>query len=137
MKNSTSIILASVLIFCFATTSYADKENLNTNIVNEPKQRIQQFGTVSAEKALKYSEILLKRSSVARKLKFSDDLGLKARYSKALETLQDASNTYQAGNYAEAKELALESIRIIARSIPRYYNRGDQTEKRLGIKRRE
>ena len=122
MKKITSIILTAGLFIGFASSSYAvSSDPTYTNTTN---QRLQQYrATVSPETMLGYSQVLLERSSVAAKLKFSGDHTDKARYAKAKGIHQKATQAHQNGDFDKAKKLALESIRVIARSVPQYYNR--------------
>jgi hypothetical protein len=122
MKNITSIMLAASLSLGFVSSSYAvSSDPTYTNTTN---QRLQQYrSTVSPEAMLGYSQVLLERSSVAAKLKFSGNHVDKARYAKAKEIHQEATQAHQEGNFNKAKRLALKSIRVIARSVPQYYNR--------------
>jgi hypothetical protein len=122
MKMSKLTIIATGLILGFASTSYA--ANPDSNFASTSNQGVERYqALVSAETVLNYSEVLLMRSSVARKLKFSDDLTDQARFAKAKQIYREASKAYHAGNDAQAKKLALESIQVIARSVPRYYDR--------------
>ena len=134
-KISTAIaisllLLAIGLFFGFVSNSYA----VSTNQVQENKtsQNLKQYqAMVSTSTALRYSEILLNRSSVARKLKFSGNHADKARYAEAMEIYQKATQAYKAGDDIKAKKLADESIRVIARSIPRsqHYSQTDRINK--------
>jgi hypothetical protein len=122
MKKITSIILTAGLFLGFASSSYAVSSD--STYTNNTNTRLQQYrDTVSPETMLGYSQVLLERSSVAAKLKFSGNHKDKARYAKAKEIHQEAIQAHQDGNFSKAKKLALESIRVIARSVPQYYNR--------------
>lgn len=121
MKKSAKIILAVGLVLGLSGVSQA-------NISSQPVQQ-QYRAMVSTDTVLNYSKVLLERSSVARKLKFSDDASDQARFNEAVETLDSANEAFRLGNDAEAKKLALEAIRIIARSVPRYYSRLEQQNK--------
>lgn len=128
MKKNKLIIIATSLFLGIVSTSYA--VNPDSNIADESIQGIQKYRSlVSAKTVLNYSEVLLMRSSVAHKLKFSDDPTDKARFAEAKKIYREASKAYHAGNSAEAKKLALKSIRVIARSVPRYYNRVAQANR--------
>lgn len=117
MKKSTQIILSLGLALGFVGTSFAGVST----------QNVQQYRSmVSADTALNYSKVLLDRSTVARKLKFSDDISDRARYNEAAGILEEAKKAFEAGNDTEAKKLAIESVRVIARSVPRYYSRLEQ-----------
>ena len=122
MKKITSIILTTGLFLSFASSSYAvSSDPTYTNTTN---QRLQQYrSSVSPEAMLGYSQVLLERSSVAAKLKLSGNHVDKARYTEAVKIYQKATQAHQEGNFNKAKRLALESIRVIARSVPQYYNR--------------
>lgn len=134
MKNSTSFIfLVSSLAASLATTLNA--ESLNKKLDQEPAQVIYRPGGVSTENILESSEVLLNRSSIAHRLKVSDDPVIRSIYFRALDIYQEATNAYSAGNYSKAKELALDSIQIIARSVPRYYDRTNNNDKRLAAKK--
>lgn len=134
MKNSTSfILLVSSLAVSLTTTLNA--EILNKNIDQEPAQVIYRPGSISIENILESSGLLLNRSSIARRLKVSDDHVIRSIYFRALEKYQDATNAYSAGNYSKAKVLALDSIQTIAKSVPRYYDRINKNAKRLAAKK--
>lgn len=122
MKRITSIMLAAGLFLGFVSSSYAvSSDPTYTNTTN---QRLQQYrATVSPEAMLGYSQVLLDRSSVAAKLKLSGNHVDKARYRDAVEIYQKATQAHKEGNFNKAKRLALESIRVIARSVPQYYSR--------------
>ena len=112
------LLLAIGLFFGFVSNSYAVSSN--TIQKNKTSQNIKQYRSmVSTSTVLRYSEILLNRSSVARKLKFSGNYADKARYAEAMKIYQKATQAYKSGDDAKAKKLADESIRVIARSIPR------------------
>jgi hypothetical protein len=127
MKTYTNIIAALGLVAGFVSSGYAATSG--TQYVDETNQRIQQYREmVSADTALNYSEILLQRSSVAHKLKFSNNPVDNARYAKALDVYKAAEHAYLNGNEEQAKKLALESIRVIARAIPQYYSQTAKAE---------
>jgi hypothetical protein len=112
------LLLAIGLFFGFVTNSYAiSTKNIGANDANKSLKKYQAM--VPTSTVLRYSEILLNRSSVARKLKFSGNHADKARYAKAMEIYQKATQAYKSGDDTKAKKLAGESIRIIAKSIPR------------------
>ena len=113
------LLLAIGLFFGFVSSSYAvSSDAIQTN---KTGQNIKQYRSmVSTSTVLRYSEILLHRSSVARKLKFSSNHADNARYAEAMEIYQEATRAYKAGDDIKAKKLADKSIRVIARSIPRY-----------------
>ena len=119
MKKSTQIILSLGLALGLISTSFAGVSGKN----------VQQYRSmVSADTVLNYSKVLLDRSTVAQKLKFSGDFSDRARYNEATGILEEANKAFQAGNDTEAKKLAIDSIRVIARSVPRYYSRMDQNK---------
>ena len=122
MKKITSIMLATGLFLGLVSSSYAVSSD--PTYTNTSNQRLQQYrATVSPETMLEYNQVLLERSSIAAKLKFSGNHEDKARYTKAKGIYQEATQAHQSGDFIKAKNLALESIRIIARSIPQYYSR--------------
>jgi len=124
------LALAIGLFFGFVSNSYAATSN--TIQTNKAGQNIKQYrAMVSTSTVLRYSEILLNRSSVARKLIFSGNHADKARYVEAMAMYQKATQAYKPGNDIKAKKLADESIRIITRSIPRskYYSRAVKLNK--------
>ena len=115
------LVLAIGLFFGFVSNSHA--VNINQENTGVPKQKIQQYQSmVSTSTVLKYSETLLNRSTVARKLKFSSHHADTTRYAEAIKIYQDAHKAYKDGNDTKAKRLAVESIRVIARSVPRSQN---------------
>jgi len=121
MKNFTYAIVAICLAMGIVSTSYA--ANSSARFVDESNQRIQQYRTmVSADTMLNYSNILLQRSTVANKLKSSNNPIDTARYTKALDIHKQAEQAMQNGNIQQAKILALESIRTVARAVPHYYS---------------
>ena len=118
------LVLAIGLFFGFVSNSHA--VSINQDHTSVPKQNIQLYQSmVSTSTVLKYSETLLNRSTVARKLKLSGSHADKARYAEAITIHQDAHKAYKDGDDTKAKRLAVESIRIIARSVPRskHYSR--------------
>ena len=122
MKKSTQIILSIALMFGFVSTSFAT--STGEEFVSDSDQRLQKYQSmVSAKTTLKYSGTLLKRSTVAQKLKFSGDASEKAHYENAMSKYQEAVNAYEQGNNEEAKKLSLQAIRIIASTVPRHYSR--------------
>ena len=122
MKKITSIILTAGLFLGFASSSYTVSSD--STYTNNTNTRLQQYrATVSPETMLGYSQVLLERSSVAAKLKFSGNHEDKARYAKAKGIYQKATQAHKDGDFDKAKKLALESIRVIARSVPQYYSR--------------
>ena len=124
MKKSTQIILSLGLALGLISTSFAAN-----SFADKSSQNVQQYRSmVSADTVLNYSKVLLDRSTVAQKLKFSGDFSDRARYNEATGILEEANKAFQAGNDTEAKKLAIESIRVIARSVPRYYSRMDQNK---------
>ena len=126
MKKITSIILTAGLFLGFASSSFAVSSD--SGFANTTNQRLQQYrATVSPETMLGYNQVLLERSSVAAKLKFSSNYADKARYEEAVAIYQKATQAHQDGDFNKAKQLALESIRVIARSVPQYYNRVAKT----------
>jgi len=121
MKNITYIVVAISLVMGIVSTSYA--ANSSARFVDESNQRIQQYRTmVSADTMLKYSNILLQKSTVAQKLKLSGNPNDSARYEKALDIHKQAEQAMQQGDTQQAKMLALESIRTVARAVPHYYS---------------
>jgi len=127
MKTYTQFIAAISMVMGIASTSFA--ANSSAQFVDESNQRIQQYRTmVSADTMLNYSNILLQRSSVAHKLKFSDNPVDNARYTKALEIHKQAEQAMQQGDEQHAKLLALESIRTVARAVPHYFSQTAQAE---------
>ena len=128
MKNFTYIIAVISLAMGIASTSYA--ANSSARFVDESNQRIQQYRTmVSADTMLNYSNILLQKSTVAQNLKLSDNPVDTARYEKALGIHKQAEQAMQQGNSQQAKILALESIRMVARAIPHYYSQTAKVDK--------
>ena len=112
------LVLAIGLFFGFVSNSYAASNNKIQ--ANKTSQNIKQYrAMVPTSTVLRYSEILLNRSTVARKLKLSGNHADKARYAEAMEKFKKATQAYESGNDTKAKILANESIRVIARSIPR------------------
>jgi hypothetical protein len=101
------IILTSSIAVSFTTTSNA--KNLHSYVVNNATQAIYRHGPTPTETAFK----------------FGDDPAFESTYAKALYTYQDAYNAYLADNHPKTREFVLEFIRIIARSVPQYYNRMD------------
>jgi len=128
MKKSNRIMLAIALVFGLSSVSFA-------NISSQSAQQYRSM--VSTETVLNYSKVLLERSTVARKLKFSDDPSDQARFNEAVKTLELANEAYTHGDSNEAKKLGTESIRIIARSMPRYYSRLDQHKQASTIAKNE
>lgn len=122
MKSITSIIVTAGLFLGFVSSSYA--VSLGPGIANQANGRIEQYrATVSPESMLKYNQILLERSTVAVKLKFSSNREEKTRYAEAVDIYKKAIQAQHDGNPHDVKKLALESIRIIAKTVPHYYSR--------------
>lgn len=128
MDKRRLIIIATSLILSFSVEVYADSPDLN--VADKSIQDNQKYHSwVTAESILNFNKVLLMRSPVARKLKSSDDLTDKANYAEAEKIYQDASIAYHAGDTAQARSLALESISVIARSVSQYNNRGVQANR--------
>lgn len=127
MKKSTSTALAVSLVLGLASTSQAAGVNTDSSNIDRINQATQQYRSmVSTDTALHYSEVLLERSTVARKLKASDDPADKARYAEAMGIYQEATKAHQEGNDIEAKNLALEAIRVIARAVKQFYTQATE-----------
>jgi len=119
MKTTPKMILTLGLVFGFISTGFAANE-----ITADSGKNVQQYRSmVSADTVLKYGEALLVRSSVAKKLKNSSSLSDQERYIEAVNIFDEANKAFQAGEKEEAKKLALDSIRVIGRSVPQYYAR--------------
>lgn len=122
MKTIKKIFAVSGLVMGFVVSNSVFAANTTAPLVSDSNQRIQQYrAMVSTDTMLKYGNILLHRSSVAKKLKFSSNPVDSARYNKALDMFKTAEKHYQAGDEVQAKKFALESIRVIARAVPQYY----------------
>lgn len=119
MKKTPKIILTLGLVFGFISSGFAA-----SNSAGDYTNNVQQYRSmVSTDTVMKYSKTLLDRSTVANKLKNSSDLSEQERYDEAVKMFNKANKALQAGESEEAKKLALESIRVIARSVPKYYAR--------------
>lgn len=122
MKKTTQILLSISLVLGFVPVSYAAK--MNQEFVSDSNQRLQHYQSmISAETALKYGEILLVRSTVAKKLKLSDNPSERMQYADANSIYKKAQKAYQNGNDVDAKKLAIKAIRIIAHTVPKHYSR--------------
>ena len=122
MKTINKFFAVSSLVMGFIVSNSVFAANTTAPLVSDSNQRIQQYrDMVSTDTMLKYGNILLHRSSVANKLKFSSNPVDNARYHKALDLYKTAEMQYQAGDEVQAKKLALESIRTIAKAVPQYY----------------
>ena len=129
MKTTKQLIVAFSLVLGFAVSNSIFAASPGNTLVNETNQKIQQYQEmVSTDTMLKYGNILLNRSTVAKKLKFSANPVDNARYRQALDTYKSAEQQYQLGNNAQAKSLALNAIREIARAVPQYYTQTAQAE---------
>jgi len=78
---------------------------------------------VSADTVMKYGEALLVRSTIVKKMKNSSSLSDQERYIEVVNIFNEANKAFQSGEMEEAKKLALDSIRVIGRSVPQYYAR--------------
>jgi len=122
MSKFTGIIVAISLAFGIASTSHA--VNLKSDFESKSNQPIESYGSlVSTKSMMKYTETLLLQSSVAHKLKSSNDVTDHARYERAMDIYEKATKAYLVGDNTQAKNLALESIRLIAKSVSQYNNR--------------
>ena len=119
MKTIPKMILTLGLVFGFISTGFASND-----FTADSSKNVQQYRSmVSADTVMKYGEALLVRSSVAKKLKNSSSLSDQERYIEAVNIFDEANKAFQAGEKEEARKLALDSIRVIGRSVPQYYAR--------------
>lgn len=129
MKTTRKLIVAFSLVTGFAVSNSIFAANSSSALVNESNQKVQQYqDMVSTDTMLKYGNILLNRSTVANKLKFSTNPIDNDRYRHALDTYKSAERQYQIGNDDQAKRLALNAIREIARAVPQYYTQTAKAE---------
>lgn len=119
MKTTPKMILILALVLGFVSTGFAANGS-----VDDSSKNVQQYrAMVSTETVMNYNKALLNRSTVAQKLKNSSDLTDQERYSEAVKIFNEANKAYEAGESEAAKNLALDSIRVIGRSVPKYYAR--------------
>jgi len=123
MKTITRIVATTGLMISSIFAGNAMASNSDQPYVSGTNQRIEQYREmVSASTMLNYSDVLLQRSTVAQKLKLSTNPNDQARYTEALQKYNAAERALQKGNEQQAKLLALESIRVIAKAVPTYYS---------------
>ena len=122
MEKRTNILLSIGLILGLMSTGVT--ANIGKDIVSDSDQRLQQHQSmVSTDTVIRFGKTLLARSTVAQKLKYSEDVAEKAHYENAVAIYKDARKAYERGNGTEARILALKAIRVIASSVPRHYKR--------------
>ena len=118
-KSFIHLIIYLGLIFGFASTSFAASQEDNQS--NKSAQQNNYVG--SAETALRRTEDLLNRSRVTHLLVTSKNPADKAHYKEAMDIYKNARKAYEAGNGEKAKQLAIDVIQHIARSVHQYYDR--------------
>jgi len=123
MNTMKKIIAFTGLVMGVAVTNTVFASSNSQPFNSESLERVQQYQTmVSTNTMLNYGNILLQRSSVAQKLKLSNNPADNTRYHQALEIYKQAEQAYQSGDEIKAKQLALDAIRMIARAVPQYYS---------------
>ena len=118
-KSPIYMIIYLGLIFGFTSTCFA--ANQEDSQANKSAQQNKYVG--SAETALRRTEDLLNRSRVTHLLVTSNNPVDKAHYQEAMDIYKNARKAYEAGNGEKAKQLAVDVIQHIARSVHQYYDR--------------
>jgi hypothetical protein len=89
------LVLAIGLFFGFVSNSYAVSNHHEQ--ASDTKKNVQKYQAMAhTNNVLRYSEILLNRSTVAHNLKFSGNDKDRARYSKAMGIYQQAARLIRA-----------------------------------------
>ena len=118
-KITVFTLMSGMFITLMLTTEA--ETNATTNKIEYTQSQNEDFTQVSAMTILERNKTLLTNSIISHTLKSSSNTKAKTYFSDAEALYQQANSLYKSGKKQEAKDMAVNSILVVIKSVEEHY----------------
>jgi len=118
-KITVFTLMSGMFITLMLTTEA--ETNATTNKIEYTQIQNEDFTQVSAMTILERNKTLLTNSIISHTLKSSSNTKAKTYFSDAEALYQQANSLYKSGKKQEAKDMAVNSILVVIKSVEEHY----------------